>query len=188
MTLGAYRDGGRGSHIRFAVAESALGYLLVAATEHGICEVRLGKSRGVLEDGMRAEYPDARIEAESSGLAEWIEAVLDLVDGQSPNPHLPLDIRGTAFERLVWQELQRIPYGETRSYGEIAEAVGNPRAARAVGRACAANPVPVVIPCHRVVQKDGSAGGYRWGTKLKTSLLEHEKREASRARTRPGPK
>lgn len=175
MTPSAYRKGGRGMQLRYAVAASPLGRLLVAATERGIAAVSLGESEAALEDALRAEYPAATVERDDVALAPRVRAVLDRLAG-SGGPELPLDINATAFQWRVWQELLRIPAGATRSYGEVARALGRPSAARAVARACASNPVALVIPCHRVVASDGSLGGYRWGAERKKRLLEREAR------------
>ena len=175
MTPQTYRHGGKNQDITYSVASSPVGHLLVAATERGICTVRLGDVETDLEADLRREYTDAEIVRDDTVLKEWIEVILQGLSGLSRYLRLPLDIRGTAFERLVWEELRRIPFGETRSYSEIAEELGQPGAARAVGRACGANPVALIIPCHRAVRKDGSIGGYRWGVERKEALLAQER-------------
>jgi len=175
MTPSTYRRGGRGLSLRYTIAASPLGRLLVAATERGIAAVSLGASEAALEAALRAEYPAATVERDDLTLAPRVRAVLDRLAG-SGGPELPLDINATAFQWRVWQELLRIPAGATRSYGEVARALGRPSAARAVARACASNPVALVIPCHRVVAGDGSLGGYRWGAERKKRLLEREAR------------
>jgi len=181
MTPGTFRRGGRGAHIRFALAEAPLGRLLVAATERGICAVRLGDDDQALAAGLGRDYPQATLERVAAGdpLAGWVDAILASLAppaGAAPPPlaGLPLDVRATAFEWRVWRELQRIPRGATRSYGEVAAALGKPTAARAVARACAANRVALIVPCHRVVRADGDAGGYRWGARRKRELLAGE--------------
>ncbi|MCI0438296.1 MAG: methylated-DNA--[protein]-cysteine S-methyltransferase, partial [Chloroflexi bacterium] len=178
MTPASYRRGGKGMRIRYAVGDCSLGKLLVAATERGICAVSLGDDEDVLEDvlevALRREYHEAEIERGDESLDAWLDAVLQLASGRRPHVELPLDVQATAFERLVWEELCRIPYGETRSYSEIARAIGKPTAARAVARACGANPAAMVIPCHRAVRQDGGAGGYRWGLERKQALLNQE--------------
>src|SRR5579864_1826404 len=181
MTPGTFRRGGRGAHIRFAFAAAPLGRLLVAATERGICAVRLGDDEEALAAGLRRDYPQATLERVGAGdpLAGWLDAILASLapaPGAAPPPlaSLPLDVRATAFEWRVWRELQRIPRGATRSYGEVAAALGQPRAARAVARACAANRVALIVPCHRVVRADGDPGGYRWGAERKRQLLAGE--------------
>lgn len=181
MTPGTFRRGGRGAHIRFAFAAAPLGRLLVAATERGICAVRLGDDEESLSAGLRRDYPQATLERVATGdpLEGWVDAILASLapgPGTAPPPlaGLPLDVRATAFEWRVWRELQRIPRGATRSYGEVATALGKPGAARAVARACAANRVALVVPCHRVVRADGDPGGYRWGAERKRQLLAGE--------------
>jgi AraC family transcriptional regulator of adaptative response/methylated-DNA-[protein]-cysteine methyltransferase len=147
----------------------------VAATARGICFVSLAGSDRELEATLRAEFPAAaQIRRDEAGLAGAVAAILDHLNGSEPHIDLPLDIRATAFQRRVWEELRRIPAGETRSYSEVASALGRPQARRAVAQACAANPVAIVVPCHRVVRSDGAAGGYRWGADRKRQLLERE--------------
>ncbi|HEX5759869.1 MAG TPA: bifunctional DNA-binding transcriptional regulator/O6-methylguanine-DNA methyltransferase Ada [Thermoanaerobaculia bacterium] len=174
MTPATYRRGGPGVRIRFACADSPVGRLLVAATERGLCAVMLGDDDDALEAGLRGEFPQAEVAADSEGLGATVAAVLASLDGGGPSPALPLDVRATAFEQRVWAALQEIPPGATRTYGEVAAALGRPGAARAVGRACAANPVALVVPCHRVVRGDGGLGGYRWGEERKRRLLARE--------------
>jgi AraC family transcriptional regulator of adaptative response/methylated-DNA-[protein]-cysteine methyltransferase len=174
MTPATYRKGGRGMTIGYTVAESPLGLLLVAATERGVCSVQLGDSAEELEGALRAEFPRADVRADEAGLQPQVRALLDYLEGQRPHPELPLDVQGTAFQKRVWEELRRIPPGQTASYGEIAGRIGQPTAARAVARACATNPVALVTPCHRVVGQDGSVSGYRWGVARKRKLLEGE--------------
>jgi AraC family transcriptional regulator of adaptative response/methylated-DNA-[protein]-cysteine methyltransferase len=175
MTPATYSRNGRGAVIGYAVAKCDLGFLLVAATEKGICAVRLGSSESELETALRAEFSAARIERIDEQLREWVFQILDHLAGKKANLHLPLDVQATAFQRLVWQSLQSIPYGSTRSYGEVAEAIGRPTAVRAVARACATNPVALVVPCHRVIREDGSLSGYRWGLERKKKLLAQER-------------
>ena len=176
MTPTAYQRGGAGMRIGYTIVESRLGRVLVAATERGICAVYLGESDGLLEVNLRREFPKAELGRDGAELGRWVIALLRHLDGRQPHLDLPLDVQATAFQRRVWEELQRIPYGSTRSYGEIARAIGQPKAARAVGRACATNPASVVIPCHRVVREDGGLGGYGWGLDRKKALLEQERR------------
>jgi len=179
MTPATYARGGRGARIGYAIAASPLGRLLVAATTRGICFVSLGKGNDELETCLRAEFPAADdIRRDDAGLAGAMAAILDHLGGQVPHISLPLDIRATAFQRRVWEELRRIPPGETRSYGEVARALGRPQAQRAVAQACAANPVAIVVPCHRVVRGDGVPGGYRWGVERKKRLLQRESKRA----------
>jgi AraC family transcriptional regulator of adaptative response/methylated-DNA-[protein]-cysteine methyltransferase len=175
MTPGAYRRGGAGQRVRFETVTSPLGRLLVGATARGVCAVALGDDDAALEAGLRAEFPRADVARDAAGLRPWVEAVLERVRGAPGDPALPIDLRGTAFQLRVWSALRSIPRGETRSYGEIAAAVGAPRAWRAVARACATNPVAIVVPCHRVVRGDGQPGGYRWGAARKRGLLEVER-------------
>lgn len=173
MTPAVYRRGGRGMQLAYAIRDSPLGRLLVAASGRGVSAVSLGDSDARLESALRKEYPRAELHRDDAGLGESVGVVLKGLQGR-PHPELPLDIRATAFQRRVWQELCRIPRGETRSYGEIARLVGRPKGARAVARACATNPVSVLIPCHRVVPAGGGVGGYRWGHERKMALLEAE--------------
>jgi len=175
MTPATYRRGGRGMDIGYTIVKGPLGRLLVAATERGICMVSLGDSAAQLAAALRREYPNATIHRQASGVALWAKAILKYLRGNQPRLNLPLDIEATAFERRVWEELRRIPYGSTRAYKDVARAIGRPRAVRAVARACATNPVSLVIPCHRVLRADGGLGGYRWGVERKQALLEGEK-------------
>jgi AraC family transcriptional regulator of adaptative response/methylated-DNA-[protein]-cysteine methyltransferase len=175
MTPAVYRRGGEGLRIRFAIVPSPLGQLLVAATANGVCKVSLGDSDAQLERRLRAEFPRAVVEHDDDGsLAELAGRVVAHIRGDGAAHDLPLDVRGTAFQQQVWRALLAIPYGETRSYAEVAAAIGQPTATRAVARACATNPVAVVIPCHRVVRSDGGLGGYAGGVGRKERLLEVE--------------
>jgi AraC family transcriptional regulator of adaptative response/methylated-DNA-[protein]-cysteine methyltransferase len=175
MTPAVYRRGGQGLHIRFAVVPSPLGQLLVAASQNGVCAVSLGDTGAQLERRLRDEFPRAVIEPDEDGaLATLAGRVLAHIRGDGPAHDLPLDVRGTAFQQLVWRTLLAIPYGETRSYAQVAAAIGQPAATRAVAKACAANPVAIVIPCHRVVRSDGGLGGYAGGVDRKERLLEIE--------------
>ena len=175
MTPGTYLRGGRGARIAYTVADSPLGLLLVAATAKGVCTVSLGDSDLVLAESLVREYPAAAIERDDVYLRGHVEAILAYLSGWQPHLDLPLDLRVSAFQWRVYEELRKIPYGSTRSYKEVAEAIGRPGAARAVGRACAANPVALLIPCHRVVREDGGMAGYRWGVSRKESLLGLER-------------
>jgi AraC family transcriptional regulator, regulatory protein of adaptative response / methylated-DNA-[protein]-cysteine methyltransferase len=177
MTPSRYRKQGSGVTIRYSIAETPVGRLLLAATARGICSIQFGNSDTALEVALRSEYPQAEIVRTDKQLTGWIRAVRDRIRGQS-TAELPLDIRATAFQRLVWEQLRAIPSGATRSYGEIAKRIGQPRAARAVARACATNPVAVAIPCHRVVRENGALGGYRWGIQRKQKLLDLEKKSS----------
>jgi AraC family transcriptional regulator, regulatory protein of adaptative response / methylated-DNA-[protein]-cysteine methyltransferase len=175
MTPATYGRGGAGTRIAFAIVPCALGHLLVAGTSHGVSRIGLGDEPGALERGLRAEFPGAVIARDDATLKSWVADVVAHLDGRQAPVDVPLDIRATAFQRRVWEALRRIPYGSTRSYAEIARAIGKPKATRAVARACATNPVAVVIPCHRVVREDGELGGYRWGIERKQALLDLEK-------------
>jgi AraC family transcriptional regulator of adaptative response/methylated-DNA-[protein]-cysteine methyltransferase len=175
MTPAVYKRGAQGVEVTYAIADSPLGRLLVAATSKGICSVKLGDRDNALEDDLRREYPAASISPDRSDLARWVKAILTYLNGRRPHLDLPLDIQATAFQWKVWRYLQSIPYGETRAYSQVARDIGAPAAVRAVARACATNPVCLVIPCHRVVGKDGSLTGYRWGVERKRTLLRNEK-------------
>jgi AraC family transcriptional regulator of adaptative response/methylated-DNA-[protein]-cysteine methyltransferase len=178
MTPATYGRGGQGMRIVYTIAGSSLGRVLVAATERGVCSVALGDADSELITALFAEYPNASIDSRdtliSPSLNLWLSRILEHLEGESPRIDLPLDIQATAFQRRVWEELQRIPLGGTRSYQEIAEAIGKPKAVRAVAGACAANHVALVIPCHRVIRADKKLGGYRWGLKRKKTLLAAE--------------
>src|SRR5262245_5096338 len=174
MTPATYSRGGRGVNINYTIFDSTMGRLLVAITERGVCAVRMGDDDAVLQKDLREEFPQAQIERNDSALREPVEKILNHIDHNEPSLDLLLDIRATAFQRQVWEKLRTIPYGQTVSYGDVAKALGKPGAVRAVGRACATNPVALVIPCHRVVREDESLGGYRWGLERKKRLLERE--------------
>ena len=176
MTPATYARGGAGVDIVFVTLSTPLGRLLVAATDRGVCRVMLGDSASKLEADLRGEFDAADVREDHSGKLEgYVEAILSYLEGTEPHLDLPLDIRATAFQRRVWQELRHIPFGETRTYAEVAKAIGQPQATRAVARACATNPAALVIPCHRVVRADGKVDGYRWGLERKKTLLEMEK-------------
>ncbi len=181
MTPAAYRRGGAGLTISYVIVPSPLGRLLVAATDRGVCAVRLGGADAALEAGLRAEFPAADLRRETGPLAGWVAAIVRHLEGQGPRLDVPVDVRATAFQWRVWSALRRIPYGHTRSYADVAREVGAPKAVRAVARACAANPVALVVPCHRVVRSDGALGGYRWGARRKATLLARERAAALRA-------
>lgn len=184
LSPSAYRRRGAGTAIGYAVVPCSLGRLLVAATGSGVCAVKLGTSDRALVDELVREFPAAEVTS-TAPPAAWIRAVTSAVDrAPGPTPGVPLDVRGTAFQWSVWKALQAIPSGETRSYAEVALAVGRPRAVRAVASACARNPVAVVVPCHRVVPQAGGVGGYRWGSARKQALLDREARPAARASSR----
>jgi len=167
--------------IHYAIVNSPLGRLLVGATHRGISALYLGESDNVLKSELKKEYPRAALVPDSQrnrnaneSLGEWVKEILTHLRGKEPHLDLPTDVQATAFQRRVWEELRRIPYGTTRTYTEVARAIGKPAAIRAVARACATNPVSVVVPCHRVVRQDGNLAGYRWGTGRKQTLIEHE--------------
>jgi AraC family transcriptional regulator of adaptative response/methylated-DNA-[protein]-cysteine methyltransferase len=176
MTPAKYARGGAGIGIAYVTIPTSLGQLLVAASERGVCRVALGDNAAALQKDLLVEFPAARVVQDKSGsLHGWVTSILGLLDGRGPVLDLPLDVRSTAFQRRVWRELQRIPFGKTRSYADVARRIGRPTATRAVARACATNPVALIIPCHRVVRGDGALGGYRWGLERKKTLLEHER-------------
>lgn len=175
MTPRAYRNGGLGVTIRYTIVPSPLGRMLVAATSKGVCAIQFGSAPDELARGLRAEFPLAELVDDGAPLLDWVAALNEHLSGERRQLRLPLDIQATLFQRRVWEILQQIPYGETRTYAEIAKLAGNPKAVRAVGSACGANPVAVAIPCHRALRSDGSLGGYRWGLSRKVQLLETEK-------------
>ncbi|HEX5832056.1 MAG TPA: bifunctional DNA-binding transcriptional regulator/O6-methylguanine-DNA methyltransferase Ada [Gemmatimonadaceae bacterium] len=180
MSPAAYRRGGAGVRIRYALSPTRLGCLLVAATERGVCAVSLADSVEQLEAALRREFPNADLARDDGALAEWMAAIVEHVEGVRPRLTVPTDLEGTEFQLRVWRALQEIPYGSTRSYREVADAIGQPSAARAVARACATNRVALVVPCHRVVREDGSISGYRWGAERKRRLLDEERGGAAR--------
>jgi AraC family transcriptional regulator, regulatory protein of adaptative response / methylated-DNA-[protein]-cysteine methyltransferase len=174
MTPDKYRRGAIAASIRYTIADSPLGRMLIAATGSGICSIQFARTDGELIEGLKREFPFATRKADDRGMKTWVVALLHQMRGKHRDSALPLDIRATAFQRRVWAHLQSIPFGETESYKQVAKAIGQPTASRAVARACATNPVAVAIPCHRVVRGDGSMGGYRWGIERKKALLEME--------------
>jgi len=174
MTPGTYRRGGAGETIRYAVARCSLGLLLVAATRRGVCALRFGEDASALEAELAARFPEATITPGDATFTASVDAAIAHVEQPRQRLDLPLDIRGTAFQQRVWQALRAIPPGTTRSYREIAAAIGKPSAARAVAGACGANPLAVAIPCHRVIGADGDLSGYRWGLDRKAELLKRE--------------
>jgi AraC family transcriptional regulator of adaptative response/methylated-DNA-[protein]-cysteine methyltransferase len=188
MTPAEYGRGGAGMDIHYTTLDSPLGRLLVAATDRGISALYLGESDAQLRAALRKEYPAANLTPENSSarrrradgsLGERVGKILAHLRGQEPHLDLPTDVQGTAFQRRVWEELRKIPYGTTKTYTEVARAIGRPQAIRAVARACARNPVSVVVPCHRVVRRDGNLAGYRWGVGRKQALLEREGKSAN---------
>jgi AraC family transcriptional regulator of adaptative response/methylated-DNA-[protein]-cysteine methyltransferase len=175
MTPDKYRRGAIAAPIRYTCTNSPLGRMLIAATDKGICAIQFADSDDELEHGLKHEFPFAIRRRDDAAMRSWREDLLCQMRGQKLNAMLPLDIQATAFQRRVWSCLQSIPFGATRSYGQIAKAIGQPTATRAVARACATNPVAVAIPCHRVVRGDGETDGYRWGAERKKALLEMER-------------
>lgn len=173
-TTDGYGAGGDGADIAYSIVECALGRLLVGATARGICFAGLGDADQSLIGELRGDYPRATVRRDDVTLRPWIVAIARYVNGRSPMPDLPLDIRGTPFQLQVWNELRSIPAGETRSYTAIARRIGRPDAIRAVGTANGANPVSVLIPCHRALRASGHLGGYRWGLERKRQLLAME--------------
>lgn len=170
MTPSAWRDGGRGETIRYVVTDSPLGRLLVAATPKGICRLTFDED----ENALVRRFPNASIVPDDGTISAWVEGALEAIEHPQSAPELPIDVRGTAFQEAVWRELRRIPVGQTRSYADIARAVGQPEAVRAVGTANGSNPVAVLVPCHRVIRSDGSLGGYAGGLDRKRKLLSAE--------------
>jgi AraC family transcriptional regulator of adaptative response/methylated-DNA-[protein]-cysteine methyltransferase len=183
MTPATYRRGGEGMQIRYTIAASPLGHVLVAATKRGISAIYLSENDATLESELRREYPRAQIERDRHGLENWVRQIVAHLRGREPRLDLPTDVQATAFQRRVWEELRRIPYGTTRTYTQVARAIGQPTAVRAVARACATNPVSIVVPCHRVIREDGNLAGYRWGISRKEALIAHESRHAASVKT-----
>jgi AraC family transcriptional regulator of adaptative response/methylated-DNA-[protein]-cysteine methyltransferase len=175
----SYGPGGRGAQIRFTIIDSPLGRLLVAGTNNGVCAVSLGNSDAVLKAELSGDYPAAEIRRDDAAIRPWARAIVDYLDGLNRDLNLPLDVRATPFQLRVWKRLCAIPCGKTSSYKQLAEALGNPKAARAVGSAVGANPVAILIPCHRAIREGGGLGGYRWGLDRKRALLDRERSRAS---------
>lgn len=161
--------------IAYTLVPGPLGYVLLAATDRGVCALLIGQNVRELERSLATRYPEAAINHSDEELASWRLELQEHLDGRRPELRWPLDLQGTAFQKRVWQELVRIPYGSTRTYAEVARAVGQPTAVRAVGRACGANPVAIAVPCHRVLRSDGSLGGYSGGLGYKEKLLALER-------------
>jgi AraC family transcriptional regulator, regulatory protein of adaptative response / methylated-DNA-[protein]-cysteine methyltransferase len=176
MTPDKYRRGAVAAVIRYLCADSPLGRMLIAATDRGICAIQFARTDGELLEGLKREFPFAARKRDEGKLQSWAKTLVRQLHGKKLDDSLPLDIRATAFQRRVWTYLQTIPFGATQSYSRVAKGIGQPRATRAVARACATNPVAVAIPCHRVVREDGSMGGYRWGIERKKALLGMEQR------------
>jgi AraC family transcriptional regulator of adaptative response/methylated-DNA-[protein]-cysteine methyltransferase len=175
MTPATYQKGGKNMKIGYTVAKSPLGKVLVAATERGVSAVYLGDAESTLIAELREEYPRAEITPAADSFQRWVREIVQRIEGKQPRMELPLDLQATAFQRRVWQELQRIPRGRTRTYSQVARSLGQPKAVRAVARACATNPVSIVVPCHRVIREDGTLAGYRWGISRKEQLLAQER-------------
>jgi len=175
MTPATYQKGGKGMKIEYTIAKSPLGKVLVAATERGVSAVYLGDAQGKLVAELHEEYPNAEISPATGSAQRWVREIVQRIEGKPAQVELPLDLQATAFRRRVWQELQRIPRGTTRTYSQVAQAMGRPKAVRAVARACATNPVSIVVPCHRVVRADGTMAGYRWGLSRKEKLIANER-------------
>ena len=183
MTPAAYRAGGQGIEIRFTTVATPIGELLVAATDRGVCAVTLGDDAATVEAALGREFPRAVVRRDDAGMHHWAHEIASSLAGAPLEP-LPLDVPGTDFQWEVWRALQAIPPGSTRSYRDIAVAIGRPTSARAVAGACASNKVALLIPCHRVVRGEGTMGGYRWGVERKRALLEREKSASARHRER----
>ena len=177
MTPGEYRAGGANVEIRFAIGACSLGAMLVACSARGVCAILLGDDADYLSRDLRVRFPAAQLIAGDNDFEQLIAKIINFIEAPRLGIDLPLDIRGTVFQQRVWQALQDIPVGQTASYTDIARRMGTPKAARAVAGACAANPLAVVIPCHRVVRSNGDLSGYRWGIERKRILLEKEAKE-----------
>jgi AraC family transcriptional regulator of adaptative response/methylated-DNA-[protein]-cysteine methyltransferase len=182
MTPGAYRKGGAGTEIVYTIAPCALGRLLVAATTRGVAYVALGDRDAPLTAALKREYPAAGVQRDDAALGRYVRPLVKYIAGRQVALDLPVDVRATAFQRRVWEALRQIPAGETRTYKEIARAIGAPKAMRAVGSACARNPVSLIVPCHRAIREDGGLGGYAWGLTRKEKLLATEQKRASSKR------
>ena len=177
MTPATYRRGGKGLVLSFTIVDCPVGRLMVAGTQKGVCSVKLGDRDAALEAELRREFPHASITSATTASSRWVRTLLAHLDGRLPDLDLPIDVQATAFQWKVWRYLQSIPWGETRTYSEVARGIKQPTAVRAVARACATNPVCLVVPCHRVIGKDGGLTGYRWGVQRKRALLEREARK-----------
>src|SRR5437588_4154325 len=175
MTPATYRKGGQGMKIGYTIAKSPLGKVLVGATERGVSAVYLGDAENAMIAELREEYPRAQIAPATDSFQRWVREIVLRMEGKPPRLELPLDLQATAFQRRVWQELQRIPRGKTRTYSQVAQSLGKPKAVRAVARACATNPVSVLVPCHRVIREDGTLAGYRWGPSREAPSLPQQR-------------
>lgn len=186
MTPSKFRGGGEGVAVHFTITESLLGWLIVAATDKGVCTIALGDNPEVLREQLRVRFRRARLIENGDELGKWVQAVIGFIQSPQRGLKLPLDIQGTAFQRRVWKALQDIPLGSTVSYTDIARAIGKPKAVRAVAQACASNKIALAIPCHRVVRADGSLSGYRWGEARKQRILQKEREAVTSARVSAG--
>lgn len=182
MTPALYRRGGKDVEISYATAPTRLGLVLLAGTAKGVAAIYLGDSDARLEAALRREYPAASIRKSPAHVSRWLRELVRHISGDQPQLDLPLDVKATAFQRRVWEALQRIPRGCTQTYSDLARSLSLPKGQRAVARACATNPVSVLIPCHRVVRRDGGLGGYRWGINRKRTLLAIERKEQFKPR------
>ena len=174
MSPGVLRRGGEGMQIRYGIVDCRLGKMLVGGTEFGICAVCMGDSDKAVERALSEQYPSASLQRSDESMHEWIVHITNYLSGTEPTLNLPLDIQATTFQARVWGQIRSIPYGGTASYSQVARNIGKPKAVRAVARACATNPVALVVPCHRVVGEDGKLHGYRWGKERKQQLLRLE--------------
>lgn len=192
MTPSAYQAGAKGEHISYAHRNTALGWVLMAATDQGVCFVQFGEDVDSLIAELRAEFPDAALTRSSAQeapeLDAWMLALDQHISSGAPQPEVPLDLRGTAFQISVWRFLATIPAGAVLSYAQVAEAIGKPKATRAVGTACGKNRIGLLIPCHRVLRGDGQLGGYRWGLERKRALLAQERQRAEEGHAAPAPR
>jgi AraC family transcriptional regulator of adaptative response/methylated-DNA-[protein]-cysteine methyltransferase len=185
MTPAVYQKGGKGMEIRYTMTDSDLGRLLVARTPRGVCSVMFGETDERLVENLNHEYPRAAIEKDDKDLKSSIGAIIEYLAGKDKRLDLPVDVQATAFQMQVWEALRKIPYGETVSYAQLAEMMGDKKKVRAVASACAKNRVALVIPCHRVVGSDGKLTGYRWGIERKKQLLDKESKDADRSAADP---
>jgi AraC family transcriptional regulator of adaptative response/methylated-DNA-[protein]-cysteine methyltransferase len=186
MTPMEYRAGGRGLEITYGTAETPVGLMMVGATDRGLCFLQFGEDVETLHRALAAEYPGAQVtpmpDPAPAEFTQWMDALNRYLSGQEPDLRVPLHVRASAFQMRVWKYLQSIPYGSVQSYQEVAKGLGEPRAARAVARACASNRVALAIPCHRVIRGTGELGGYRWGLERKRVLLDKERKARSSAK------
>jgi AraC family transcriptional regulator of adaptative response/methylated-DNA-[protein]-cysteine methyltransferase len=179
MSPVTYRERGVGERITFTSVETALGWVVAARTSRGVCSIRVGTDEESLVTDLTMEFSNALVERDDKGLSDIADVLAGAIRGERDATTLPVDVAGTAFQLRVWDALRAIPIGETRTYSEVAEEIGAPRAVRAVASACAANETALAIPCHRVVRKDGSMGGYRWGVEVKEGILDAERKRST---------